>query len=543
MTPNPSNSPAPAAPGGGQTLAAPPKRWDAVTRRGWLLWAVTFALLGALTATIPLLYMALDGAAETREGLAGLVQPYYALVGLAGLVVVFCLFTVLKQRELNRMQQALAREEFETGDVRTRLSEISALFQMSTSLNLQLRLDVILEIIVRRVVSSLRAQQASIMLFNSESGDLETRATYGLESEFARNARKRLGEGIAGWVAQRQQAVMLTNNPSAHELGIHYKSDRNITSALSLPLRVGDRCVGVLNVNRINHPEPFQEHHREMLMLFSEHVGAVVDRAETMDRMGSRSRQLEADVHKLTELNRIKDLFLSTASHELKTPLTSVIGYSELLEENEDQLSAEQRTEFLRRLRAEAERLMDLIEDILDLTRIESGKLTLKRARVGINEVAQTAIDTTRSQAGKRGVELVEALEPHLPVVPIDEVKMRQVIVNLLVNAVKFSPMNGKVTVRTSREPRFLVVEVADQGPGIAPDEAAHIFELFGQGLDEEQRSKGLGIGLHLVKRITELHGGHVGVNSTPGAGSTFWVRLPATVAAGSDVPEEQAAA
>ncbi len=544
MTPNPTNPTTPAASAGAQTSGTSPKGDAALNRRGWLLWGGTFAVLGALTAVIPVLYYgSWMPEVENREGLAGLVQPYYALVGLAGLIVIFCLFTVLKQRELNRMRAALQREGSETEDVRTRLSEISALFQMSTSLNLQLRLDVILEIIVRRVVSSLRAQQASIMIFNPESGDLETRATYGLESEFARNGRKRLGEGIAGWVAQRQQAVMLTNNPAAHELGIHFKSERNITSALSLPLRVGDRCVGVLNVNRINHPDPFQEHHREMLMLFSEHVGAVIDRADTMERLGTRSRQLEADVHKLTELNNIKDLFLSTASHELKTPLTSVIGYSELLEDNEGQLSAEQRTEFLRRRRSVAERLMDLIEDILDLTRIESGKLTLKRARVGMNEIAQTAIDTTRAQAGKRGIELIEALDLQLPVVPIDEVKMRQVVVNLLVNAVKFSPERAKVTVRTVREPRYVLLEVTDQGPGIAPDEAAHIFELFGQGLDEEHRSKGLGIGLHLVKRITELHGGHVGVNSAPGEGSTFWVRLPLAMPAAADVTEERVAA
>jgi K+-sensing histidine kinase KdpD len=310
-----------------------------------------------------------EGAAESFN------EPYYVVVGLMGLVLVFCLYTALKHRELNQMRAALGREETETEDVRTRLSELSALFQMSTTLNLHLRLDVILEIIVRRVVSSLRAQQASIMIYNPETGELETRATYGLESEFARNARKRLGEGIAGWVAQRGEAVMLNSvgAGTTHELGRHFKNDRNITSALSLPLRVGDRCVGVLNVNRINHPEMFQEHHREMLSLFAEHVGAVIDRAEAMERIGSRSRQLEADVLKLTEMNHMKDLFLSTASHELKTPLTSVIAYAELLDDNENDLAEEQRAEFLRRLRGEAERLLGLIEDILDLSRLESG--------------------------------------------------------------------------------------------------------------------------------------------------------------------------
>jgi signal transduction histidine kinase len=508
-----------------------PIKAEHINRRGWLLWAVTFFVLLALTVAIPLLYLPL----QREGGSEGVVQPYYALIGLGGLVILFCLYTALKQRELNQMRGALVDEEKETEAVRTRLSELSALFQMSTSLNLQLRLDVILEIIVRRVVSSLRAQQASVMVYNPETGELETRATYGLESEFARNAKKRLGEGIAGWVAQHQQAVMLTQ--SHPELGQHFKNDRNITSALSLPLRVGERCVGVLNVNRINHPEQFHEHHREMLSLFAEHVGAVIDRAQAMERMGTRSRQLEQDVQKLTEMNHMKDLFLSTASHELKTPLTSVIAYAELLDDNEGQITIDQRSEFLRRLRGEAERLLGLIEDILDLTKLESGKLTLKPVRVSINEVAHAAVETSRSMAQKHTVELKEKLGPDLPMVSMDEVKMRQVVVNLLVNAIKFSPQKSAVTVTTSREPKFLLLEVSDRGAGIEPDEATHIFELFGQGVSGKQhRELGVGIGLHLVKRITELHGGVVGVNSVPGQGSTFWIRLPlAAVETGED--------
>jgi signal transduction histidine kinase len=517
-----------------------------LNRRVWLLWGVTFFVLLSLTIAIPLLYFPLLQSGEWREPDAGsLSQAYYAVIGLGGLMLLFCLYTVLKQRELNQIRTALANEGQETEDVRTRLSELSALFQMSTSLNLQLRLDVILEIIVRRVVSSLRAQQASIMVYNAETGELETRATYGLESEFARNAKKKLGEGIAGWVAQHQQAVMLTKNSKHPELGQHFKNDRNITSALSLPLRVGDRCVGVLNVNRINHPDMFQEHHREMLSLFAEHVGAVIDRAQAMERMGSRSRQLEQDVQKLTEMNHMKDLFLSTASHELKTPLTSVIAYAELLDDNETQLSPEQRSEFHRRLRGEAERLLGLIEDILDLTRLESGKLTLKPVRMSLNEVAKAAVETSRSMAQKHGVKIEEKYLADLPQVPIDEVKLRQVIVNLVVNAIKFSPQKSKVTVSTTREPKFLLLEVSDEGKGIHPDEATHIFELFGQGVPgkEQQRDVGVGIGLHLVKRITELHGGHVGVNSVVGKGSTFWVRLPLALATEEPAPPLRAAA
>ena len=507
-------------------------------RRTWWLWALTFSVVVALATAVPLVYVPLLRNLEQSGG-APPLESYYAIVGLAGLVLIFCLYATLKQAELNRMRRALTTEEEEKEAVRTRLSELSALFQVSTTLNLQLRLGVILEIIVRRVVSTMRAQQASIMIYNPEDGVLETRASYGLESEFARNARTRMGEGIAGWVAQRQEAVLLAGKAPDSELGQHYKANRNITSALSLPLRVGDRCVGVLNVNRINHPEPFKDHHREMLRMFSEHVGAVIDRAEALDRLSARTRQLEDANVKLSELNQLKDVFLSTASHELKTPLSSVIAYAELLEDNLEKLGAEQRAEFLHRLHSEAVRLMGLIEDILDLSRIESGKLVLRRHPVSLNDVMRDSVETSRIGAEKHQITLIEDYAEGLPRLTLDEIKMRQVVVNLIANAIRFSPEGGSVTVRSWQEDNAYVIDVADEGPGIPASEATHIFELFGQGANgREARGGGLGIGLHLVKRISELHGAHVGMNSEAGKGSTFWVRLPISLAEGCPAPE-----
>ena len=501
------------------------RKLASLRRRGWWLWALTLLVMLALTATVPLLYIPqFREAAESQPELRWIGDGYTAMVGLIGLVVLFSLYIMLKQRELHRVRDAYEHEARELADVRTRLSELSALFQVSTTLNLQLRLGVILEVIVRRVVATLKAQQASVMIYNSESGLLETRASYGLESEFARDATKKMGEGIAGWVAEHREPVLLGPQAPNLQFGQHYKSGRQISSALSLPLKVGERCVGVLNVNRINHPEQFNEHHRDILRMFAEHVGAVIDRAETLERIGSRARQLEADNQKLSELNRLKDVFLSTASHELKTPLTSVIGYAEILDENQERMPAEQARDFIRRLRGEAERLMGLIEDILDLSRLESGKLVLHPAPLPINVVAHEAVETSLAMAEKHRVQLAEDYGEDMPLLSLDDVKMRQVLVNLIGNAVKFSPEGGQVTVRTVHEPQVVRVEVCDSGPGIQPEESSRIFELFGQGT---RRKGGLGIGLHLVKRITEMHGGCVGVNSVAGHGSTFWVCLP----------------
>ncbi len=504
------------------------QRWRRLDRAGWLLWVAAFALLLAFSTALPALYVPLVEMLGRSSIGPFLPDTWVTTVSLFGLVVLFILYTVTKQREIHLMRRKLGLEEREHEDVRTRLSEISALFQVSTTLQLQIGLESILEIIVRRVVSTLRAQQASVMIVDPETQELSTRASYGLESELSRGARTRVGEGIAGWVAAQREGVLLGEKASSNELGRHYKSDRKITSALSLPLAIGDRVVGVLNVNRINHPEPFRDHHLEVLKVFGQHIAAVIERAQVLDRLGTRARELEADNEKLADLNRMKDVFLSTASHELKTPLSSVIAYAELLDDNEGKLSREQSREFVGRLRGEAMRLLGLIEDILDLSRLESGKLALKTRVIGLEELATGALETSRMLAKRYNVELVSEFASDLPGLPLDEVKMRQVVVNLLVNAVKFSPSGACVTLRTLRDGRWARLEVCDDGPGVPPDEATHIFELFGQAPGDEQGARGgLGIGLHLVKRLTELHGGHVGVNSRPGQGSAFWVRLP----------------
>jgi len=504
--------------------------WKKLDRASWLLWGVTFLLLMTLAIAIPALYLPLSDIVGQTPAFADIPlvrEPVTTLVALVGLVLLFCLYTVMKQREINLMRRELEQQGLEREDVESRLSELSSLFQASTTLQLQLRLDLILEIIVRRVVSTLRAQQASIMILDPEQGVLVTRASHGLESSYART-QARLGEGIAGWVAMRNEAVLLGETPPNAELAPRYRAERTITSALSLPLSLGDRVVGVLNVNRVKSREPFRQDHLDVLRVFGDHIAAVIDRAGMMERLGSRNRELEGDVEKLAELNRMKDVFLATASHELKTPLSSVIAYAELLDDQEGKLKPDQTREFVGRLRAETQHLLGLVDDILDLSRLESGSMALKMRSLSMNEIASSAVETSRALARKYGIEVRKDLSIGLPALPMDEVKMRQVAVNLLVNGVKFSPRGSVVDVRTVRDGRFVRLEVSDTGPGVAPETALHIFELFGQGPGAENEGRnGLGLGLHLVKRLTELHGGHVGVLEREGGGSTFWARVP----------------
>ncbi len=463
-----------------------------------------------------------------------------AEIAVTGLVVLVLIVLVWRLHAVEKMRSRVLEERVRIDRQRARVTELTHLFQIATRLNLQVALDDVIGLMVRRVTVALDAQQSSVMLLNTETNMLETRAFHGDEGERTANAAQPVGHGIAGWVATNRQSRLLNSASEHPELERYFKVHRRISSAVCSPILLEDKCIGVLNVNRINNPEPFNEDHQQILETFAEHVGAVIHRARALGDLDRRVKALEETNEKLTELNKIKDAFLSTASHELKTPLTSMIGYSELLCSHDDQLSDEQRKEFLTRLRTEARGLLGIIEGVMDLSRLEMGKSPLRLAPVSVNEVAASAVEAAQTLAKKNSVTIVERYADNLPQTGLDAGKVRQVFLNLLTNAVRFSPSGSEVEIITSFDDDKLTITVVDQGPGINPEEMDRIFTLFGQGVQKGARSTtGLGIGLNLVARIMEIHGGEVGVNSEPGQGSRFWVRFPLLAV---DAPEEDAA-
>jgi signal transduction histidine kinase len=284
----------------------------------------------------------------------------------------------------------------------------------------------------------------------------------------------------------------------------------------------------VLNVSRIHDPIPLSDDQMGVLCVFAEQIGVLIEQASVLDELRVKASALERDNTRLMEFAQIRDVFLSTASHELRTPLTSVIAYAELLSDHNGRLGQEDQAEFLNRLKTEAKRLHALVENILDLTQLETGKVQLNLQETGINHVVRSAVETSAVMAGKLNVRIEENYEPKEKPVSLDEVKIRQVVINLLTNAIRFSPEGGSVRISTMCSGAQMVVSVTDDGPGVPGNDLQGIFALFDQGLRKSStNSSGLGIGLYIAKQIVELHDGKVGVDTKPGKGSTFWVRLP----------------
>ena len=237
-------------------------------------------------------------------------------------------------------------------------------------------------------------------------------------------------------------------------------------------------------------------------------------------------RLLSEQNERLRELDRLKDEFVSLVSHELRTPLTSIRGYAELLLEEQETLSAEQRR-FVEIVDRNSSRLLELVGDLLFLAQIEAGKLAIEIGTVDLNRIVEECVETSSPTADARSIELTARLAA-LPPIQGDPVRLAQVLDNLVSNAIKFTPRGGRVEVRLSSEDGSAVVEVEDSGLGIPEDERAQLFERFFRSSSATQNAiPGTGLGLTITKAIVDRHGGRIEVESAENVGTTVRVRLP----------------
>jgi two-component system NtrC family sensor kinase len=232
------------------------------------------------------------------------------------------------------------------------------------------------------------------------------------------------------------------------------------------------------------------------------------------------------DITHLKELDRIKSDFVNTVSHDLRSPLTAILGYVELI----DRVGPvnEQQKEFIRRVQISVHNITALINDLLDLGRIEAG-FDIRKEIVPISAIISYAVDGLRGRATDKNMEVNLALPESLPQVLGNPVRLRQMLSNLIANAIKYTPSGGKVTISAHSEDGQIILQVSDNGPGIPPNDQAYIFDKFYRASNVPIDSPGTGLGLAIVKSIVENHLGRIWVDSTLGQGTTFTVVLPIT--------------
>ena len=289
-------------------------------------------------------------------------------------------------------------------------------------------------------------------------------------------------------------------------------------SVVAVPVVSETGLVGVMILGRVA-VRPFSAREVEVVETFADQAAIAIQNVRLFNEIQRKSRELEV-------ANRHKSEFLANMSHELRTPLNAIIGFSEvLLQQIFGDVNAKQ-TEYLGDVLSSGKHLLSLINDILDLSKIEAGRMELELSTFSLANAIESGLVIVRERAARHGIRLSSTIAPALPDIEADERKVKQILYNLLSNAVKFTPDGGTIEVSAAREGALVRVSVRDTGIGIAPDDQARVFEEFRQ-VGRERSREGTGLGLTLTRRFVELHGGRMSLESAPEEGSTFAFTLP----------------
>jgi signal transduction histidine kinase/HAMP domain-containing protein/predicted transcriptional regulator with HTH domain len=293
-----------------------------------------------------------------------------------------------------------------------------------------------------------------------------------------------------------------------------------MNAAMGAPMLWEGKGIGAIWVVR-DYDGPFSEKEIALLKTFADQAVIAIQNARLFREIQDKSRQLEV-------ANQHKSEFLANMSHELRTPLNAIIGFSEvLLERLFGEMNAKQE-DYLKDIHSSGRHLLNLINDILDLSKVEAGRMELDLATFDLPSAIANAMTLIRERAQQHGIAMVQDVAPELGEVVADERKFKQILLNLLSNAVKFTPDGGRIDVSARQTGDNIAVSVHDTGIGIAPEDQEAVFEEFRQvGRNYTNKQEGTGLGLALTRRFVELHGGRISVESVPGKGSTFTFTLP----------------
>ena len=418
--------------------------------------------------------------------------------------------------------------EARTAELTRSVEQLTALGEVSRAVTSTLDVETVLDTIVSRANQLANADGCLIYEYDEATEEFHVRKTHNLDADFVETIRRiplRKGEGLAGRATELREPVQVADValPGAYESGLREAVIRaGQRAALSVPLLREDQIIGSLNLTR-KTPGEFPPEVVELLKTFATQSALAIQNARLFHEIEDKSRQLEI-------ASRHKSQFLANMSHELRTPLNAILGYTELILDSIYGEIPEKARETMTRIERSGRHLLALINDVLDLSKIEAGQLTLSLTDYSLRETVHTVVMAMEPLAAEKGLALKVALDPNLPLARGDERRISQVLLNLVGNAVKFTDA-GEVRIEAKVADGAFLVSVSDTGPGIAAEHLARIFEEFQQADTSNTREKGgSGLGLSIARRILELHGGRIWVESTPGKGSTFSFTLPVRV-------------
>ena len=386
----------------------------------------------------------------------------------------------------------------------------------------------------------------TVFLYHPENKSLELLALHqpNTESNLLSENFERLqesihapGQGMNGWVIQQGEAICSGDVKSDQR---YSETFSDIRSGLYVPMKLGETILGSFSVESTK-PDAFNEDDQRLLSTLAGQAAIAIHQAQLYEQVQQYAAELEKRVEErtsdlqlanleLARSARMKDEFLASMSHELRTPLTGILGLSESLQMNTYGDLSEKHLRVLKLIEESGRHLLDLINDILDLSKIEAGKFDLQMEPCSLGGICQASLQMTKGMAQKKRQQTSFSIDPQFITLHADARRLKQMLVNLLSNAVKFTPEGGRIGVIVTGNPteHQVSITVWDTGIGIKPEDLPRLFQVFVQ-LDSKlsRQYAGTGLGLALVQRMASMHNGKVDVESTPGQGSRFTITLP----------------
>jgi len=396
--------------------------------------------------------------------------------------------------------------ELVIGGLLRRLAHMQQLLIVSRILNETLDLTTLLRYIIGTATDLTQTEAASILLIDQKTGQLRFGASTNIKRGDLSQIPVPMEKSIAGWILMSGKAMTIMDvqrDPLFYE-GVDEHTRFHTRSIMGVPLEVKGRKIGVLEVLNKQDNAPFTEEDIEVLTI-----------------LGAQAAVSIENVRLFEQSDAIYDVV-----HELRTPLTSIMGYSKM-QLMADSLPPETQKQFAATIHREASRLGDMVNDYLDLARLESGRARLNMSMTDLVALVRDAIQLVEPQASERRIAM--HFDPLLPTcnIVIDQDRMRQVLINLLSNAIKYNHEGGEITVTIEKPLAGVTIKVRDTGQGIDTDHLEQIFDKFYRGEEQEGQVKGTGLGLSIARQIVEMHNGLLDAESEPGKGSTFIVSLP----------------
>ena len=412
-----------------------------------------------------------------------------------------------------------------TADLTRSVDQLTALGEVGRAVSSTLDVETVLDTIVARATQLAGADGCAISEYDDATEVFHVRATHGIDAALIGTLRAmplRKGEGTMGRAAETREPTQIADITVSGAYQSHVRDmliDAGYRALLSVPLLREEEIIGSLSLLRKLSGE-FSLEVIEVLKTFATQSALAIQNARLFHEVADKSRQLEA-------ASRHKSEFLANMSHELRTPLNAILGFSEVLAQGMFGDVNEKQSEYLHDILDSGRHLLSLINDILDLSKIEAGRMELEVSEFDLPQAIQNALTLVRERALRRGIALHHVIDNRVAGIRADERKVKQVLLNLLSNAIKFTPEGGGIEVRAAPVDGMVEVSVTDTGVGIAPEDQEAVFEEFRQVGTTDKKAEGTGLGLALSRKFIELHGGRISVRSQLGTGSTFTFTLP----------------